>query len=301
MAGIVPLPGQPGDNYLDGLKPLFRILVTVFVAGMGMFLCGVIGSLAYPIAGVGAIFGSIIGFILFLCFGCCLTGAWRDFGPKDTRTFEGQMKALMPHALALNAGFHGKFQMIVTIHEVKNVHMQFKLPWSRMDTYVELECGKNPVKRTCVKMDGIFNEQFKIEVRAVDESVLFRVRNQDVFGSTDLGYACVDIQHDIIDKSFPCAQEYPIEAGAGDKMRFDENAASVIVLSFDVTEDYPVPIDNQAVTAEKRHYRDANLDTEWNSANYGTVNFLSQLEFNPALRLSHAKDNLRPLTSADVV
>mmetsp|Transcript_121169 Transcript_121169/g.354136 ORF Transcript_121169/g.354136 Transcript_121169/m.354136 type:complete len:297 (-) Transcript_121169:8-898(-) len=273
------LPGLQGPSPLDALYPMLRGLTTLFVAVMGMLLFGMVGSLAYP--GAGALVGAIAGLLVCLALGCCLTGFWRDLLPSNTSTFGAEQ--ILPHALAVQIGSHGHFDLVVTVHEAQDVEVQGRMPWMRPEIYIEVACGSNPVKRTCVKTDGKFNEQFKLKITPSDDYIIARVKDQDVFGARDVGYVCVDVQRDVVDAGFPWQKRFAIEAGENDKLRWNENKAA-IVLSFDYTEDYPAVL-RAAAGGKGREASRQDLDQKWNSMNYGAVNYLSKLEFNTAMKM----------------
>lgn len=267
---------------------MIRGLCTLFITALGTTLFGMIGSLAYPVG--GAILGSLIGFVISLAVGCVLTGFWKDVLPGDGRNFG--LGSLVPHSLAVRLGEHGKFDLILTVHEAVGVRVQGHMPWRSADLYVEIECGSNPVKRTCVKRDSKFNEQFKLQVTAGDEGILLRVKDQDIFGASSVGYVYVDIQRDILDAGFPLQREFVIEAGENDWLRWSPEKAHLI-LSFDYTEDYPSsalrgPAASHATRGPRAKQE---LRKQWNSKGYGAVGFLTQLEFNPKAKLAKPRDD----------
>merc|ERR1719240_1440671 len=112
-------------------------------------LCANVGSLAYPVGGVGAVVGTLVGGLVFLIIGCCMSGFWRDFLPQNQNS---GFATMLPHALAVQFGGHGNFQLILTVHEIRNVRVRGRMA-TRPNLYVEVESGNNPVKRTCVKQD----------------------------------------------------------------------------------------------------------------------------------------------------
>uniref|UniRef100_A0A7S4S290 C2 domain-containing protein n=1 Tax=Alexandrium monilatum TaxID=311494 RepID=A0A7S4S290_9DINO len=288
-AGAVPLlPGVKGPSALDSLYPMFRGLASLFLAVLGMLLFGMVGSLAYP--GTGAIVGAIAGLAFCAALGCCVTGFWRDLLPSNTTTFGAEQ--FLPHALAVQIGSHGHFDLVVTVNEVANVEVQGRMPWMWPELYAEVACGSNPVKRTCVRTDGKFNEQFKLKIAPTDDFLIVRLKDQDVFGSRDVGYVCVNIHRDILEPGFPWQKEFPIEAGEHDKLRWNERKAAMVVLSFDYTEDYPAVLRGNA-TAGGREESRKGLEKQWGSANYGAVNYLSKLEFNTAMKISQEDASLK--------
>lgn len=267
-------------SQFDWIQPLVKGLVTIFVAAVGMFMFAVVGSLAYPMSAVGAVVGAVSGLLICGILGICITGLWREVPVfKDTKTFGAN--TILPHALAVQIGSHGAFDMIVTVHETVGVEVQGSLPFSRSNIFVEIECGSNPVKRTCVKSDAIFNEQFKLQIEPQDETVLVRLKDQDVFGTFSVGYTSINISRDIIEKGFPDRQEFPISAGENDRLRFGKKKA-VIVISFHATEYFhAVPVDETKKMATRQE-----VDRQWSSKHYGAVGFLKKVEFNPSARIS---------------
>jgi hypothetical protein len=212
--------------------------------------------------------------------GICITGLWREVPVfKDTKTFGAN--AFLPHALAVQIGSHGAFDMIVTVHEAVGVEVQGYLPWSSCNIFVEVECGNNPVKRTCVRNDAKYNEQFKLQIEAADDTILVRLKDQDVFGTYSVGYASINITRDIIEQGFPDRQEFTISAGEHDRLRFGKHKA-VIVLSFHATEYFAaVPVDETQKMATRQ-----GLERQWSSKNYGAVSYLKRVEFNPSAKLA---------------
>lgn len=285
---MIPLFPKPGGG--SGLEPLFPILrgvATVFLVAISMLLCGMVGSLAYPTRGVGAIVGAVLGGLISLIFGLFLTGFWKDIA--GDKSFG--VGALLPHTLAASVGAHGSFDVIVTVHEAIGIEVQGRMPWKRADTYIEILCGANPLKRTCVKGDGRFNEQFKLQVSPADEGIMLHVKDQDIFGASDVGYVFVDIQKDIVDAAFPWRKEFPIEAGENDRLRYGKEQAC-LVLSFDHTEDYPHSLRTD-VSRDMRSKEEA--ERVWKSKGYGAVSFLSQLEFNPSAKIGKEEAHQRTL------
>jgi len=266
---LLPLFGGGTNNTLEALYPLMRGLATLFLVSISFTLCGTVGSLAYPEGGIGAVVGSLVGASVSLIVGCCATGLWKSFVPEDTRTFG--VGALLPHSLAVQIGSHGDFDLVVTIHEASGIAVQGHMPWSRSNSFVELQCGGNPVKRTCVKSDGKFNEQFKFRVTAHDQGIMMKVMEQEMVGAASVGYTYVDIQRDVIDQSFPSRKEYFIEAGENDRLRHGGSSKARLILSFDYTEDYPWGLRTHGAPG-----RGQAMDSK-----YGAVNFLTQIEFNP--------------------
>jgi hypothetical protein len=274
------LPTSVAKSQLDWIQPLVKGLITIFVAAVGMFMFAVVGSLAYPMSAVGAVVGAVSGLLLCGMLGVCITGLWREVPVfKDTKTFGAN--TFLPHALAVQIGSHGAFDMIVSVHEAVGVEVQGLLPWSSSNIFVEIECGNNPVKRTCVRHDAKFNEQFKIQIEPADETILVRLKDQDVFGTFSVGYASINISRDIIEKGFPDRGEFPISAGEHDRLRFGKHKA-IIILSFHASEYFQaVPVDATQKMATRTE-----IDRQWASKNYGAVSFLKKVEFNPSAKIA---------------
>lgn len=292
---MLPLPiglSSRQPQALEALYPVVRGLCTLFIAALGTTLFGMVGSLAYP-AGEGTAFASLLGLFISLTVGGLITGFWRDLLPGDGRTFG--LGSLVPHSVAVKLGSHGKFDLILTVHEAVGVRVQGHMPWRRADLYVEIECGSNPPKRTCVKANNKFNEQFKLEVNSGDEGILLRIKDQDIFGASNVGYVYVDIQDDIINAGFPLQKEFVVEAGESDWLRWSEKKAHLI-LSFDYTEEYPSSAVSDAASRSraKRDFR-----SHLSSRGYGAVSFLTQLEFNRHERIERTLEAPPPTGPSD--
>lgn len=268
-----------GDNSFDFLKPMLRGLSTLFITCLGTILFAMIGSLAMPV--FGAILGGLIGLLVCLLLGCLVTGFWKDMIPDDAKSFG--VGSVLPHSVAAQLGGHGTFDLIVTIHEARNVDVTNRMPWRSPDIFVEVECGHNPIKRTCVKNDCKFNEQFKLQVTAADETLLVRLKDQDVFGATSVGYFCINIQQDILDEGFPWQKQFLIVAGEKDRLRWTKEKA-VLFMSFDYTESYPKSLrEDDSASLESRRA----TESQWhNEEGYGAVSFISRLEFNPDMKIA---------------
>lgn len=262
------------------LFPILRGVATVLIVCLGTLFFGQIGSLTFPENGVGAIVGCTIGVTLCLFIGCCTTGSWRDLFSAQDGTAQS---LLLPHTLASQVGGHGHFDLIITVHKAVGLEVQGQMPWSSLDVYAEVECGSNPVKRTCVRPDGRFEEQFKLHVQATDRSMLVRLKNQGVFGTVDVGYVHIDIQADIVDAGSQQMRAFEIEAGEGDKLRWTKPRAQLI-LSFDL-------IGAEGVARFGNPF-DTGKDLESQSKSYGAVDYISRLEFNPNARLEHDQDTI---------
>eukprot|EP00927_Polykrikos_kofoidii_P067436 TRINITY_DN62933_c0_g1_i1.p1 TRINITY_DN62933_c0_g1~~TRINITY_DN62933_c0_g1_i1.p1 ORF type:complete len:281 (+),score=43.84 TRINITY_DN62933_c0_g1_i1:163-1005(+) len=256
------------DNLLQGLRALGTLLICIG----GLLLSSTVGSLAYPIGGVGALFGGALGGMLFLCIGCCVTGFWKDTCRNSLPTSKS-LEAMVQRGLAPVAEGRSDFTLILTIHKAENVGVQGRL-WQQPDLYVEVSCGNNPVKRTCVKRDGHFNEQFKLHVRSSDHCLTLKVLDQNMFGSTGCGFIALDIQDDIIAKGFPKNRQHPLDADTDDALKFSPRASGSgdkstpsLYLSFQ-------PVGGSSETAGSSNWGDRK-----SGDNYGAVAFVQQCDF----------------------
>lgn len=279
---MADLPKTPvGLEGLEGLWPLVQGLFTLVLAVLGMIVVSIIGSLAYPVGGVGAILGLLIGGVVFGLIGCFMSGLWRQLFIGYRLPVLG---SLLPQNVAAAMGSHGDFTLIVTIHEVKNLEVRGYLPWiMKPDIYVQIDCGKNPPKRTCVKRNCQYNEQFKLEVNAADDTIMLWVLDQDVFGSDKIGYVALNIQKDIIEAGFPARQRHVLEAQEDCNIQWAQGQASIIV-SYDHTEDYaeslrPKEVRAHEVRREEEGEKRRLLETVPNARNYDAVKYLSQREY----------------------
>jgi len=264
-------------NPLAFLLPLFRAVVTIVMAVLGAYLFGMLGSMTYP--GIGVIAGSLLGFFFFGILTCCVIGAYKDCLPDINALFD--TSAVVPPALHHVFYRHGKFTLIITVHRIEGLSgMGGLLPWSNPDTYVSIECGDNPIKRTCVKGTLKYEEQFRLTINARDEHVVIKALDQDIFGAALLGYLNLDIDEDIIGHGFPQEQTFKLEMGGkGDKT----GGKTVIVMSFDYTDDFPAGLQaahvkNFPTMAQRRRERLARSQEQWQK-NYGACNQLEGLTF----------------------
>eukprot|EP00928_Gymnodinium_smaydae_P047577 TRINITY_DN31764_c0_g1_i1.p1 TRINITY_DN31764_c0_g1~~TRINITY_DN31764_c0_g1_i1.p1 ORF type:complete len:290 (-),score=53.47 TRINITY_DN31764_c0_g1_i1:68-937(-) len=282
---MLPMATVPGAGNSGGvmefMKPLARGLATIAVGGIGCFLFSTVGSLSYPPH--GAILGAMLGLMVFLVVGCFITGFWRDMFFWGSVKARDSSFALLPSPVQAVITGHGRETLIVTVHEAIGVHVQGRaLSWP--DLFVEVECGINPTKRTCVKKDGKFNEQFRIQVDPTDKTMLFVLKDQDVFGASNVGFVSLDIRRQILEAEdpYPQRKHFHLDAGEGDTLRVGNNEAkAALVLSFN-------RLDSQGrvVTTLPDKTR-APADTRWvDNTHYGAVKYLSTLQFNPNATLA---------------
>lgn len=271
---------QHVQSQLPQLFPILRAIATILIVCLGTLFFGQVGSLAYPENGVGAIVGCSVGVCLFLVVGCCATGSWRDAFAAQDGAGQG---LLLPHALASQVGGHGHFDLIVTVHRAIGVEVQGQMPWSPPQIYAEVECGSNPVKRTCARNDGRFEEPFKLHVQPTDRSILIKLKSQGIFGIVDVGYVHIDIQNDIVDADTTHDKRFEIQAGEGDRLRWTKPRAELSI-SFNL-----VGADGAARPGDPFSTHE---DLQSHGKSYGAVSFISKLEFNPDARMEHGEDTI---------
>jgi len=226
------MPGMGGNDQaaIDILWMIVRGCATLFIAVLGMMLCTTVGSLAYPVGGVGAIVGATVGTLVFLTIGCCATGFWKDLIPADAGST--LISHLVPAPITRALGGHKPFTLLLTVEEVLNLNVQTSVPWRKPDLYVELYCGNNPVKSTCVRKDGVWHEQFKLHVAASDESIMILVKDQEIFSYSNVGFKSISVKEDIIQTGFPKKKRFLLEAGEKDLLRWSGDDAA-LYLSFE--------------------------------------------------------------------
>lgn len=206
--------GKQEPPPLSPLFPMLRGMSTLFIGILGMILFGVVGQLAYPQYD-GALWGSGSGFVLCLIFGGWVTGFWQDIAPKNR---------LEPRDTAID--------LIVTVHETRNVDVMGRMPWMQPTFYAEVSVG-NQVKRTAAKKNGKYNEEFMLQIGPDDDQLIVTIKDEDVFGSRDVGQALVDLQRDVILAGFPWQKPFVIQPG--EQMR-QKPVEALIVLSFEQAE-----------------------------------------------------------------
>jgi hypothetical protein len=278
-------------NPIAFLAPVFRLVVTIAIAIMGAYLFGMIGSMSYP--GIGAIGGALLGFAFFGLLTCCAVGAYKDCLPDINAMFDAS--AVVPPVLSHAVFKHGKFTLIVTVHRLEGLQgMGGLLPWSAPDTYVSIECGLNPIKRTCVKSNLKYEEQFRLIIEPGTEHIVIKALDQDVFGAQLLGYLNLDIDEDVIGHGFPQEQSFKLEMGGkGDRT----GGKTVIVLSFDYTDDYPrsaqqAHVRNFPTMSQRRKERLNRSKELWQSKDYGSCQHLEALTFSTDKRQTDTQQKI---------
>lgn len=266
--------------HMPQVYPIIRGSATVLIASLGMLLFGQVGSLAYPKSGMGAIVGCVFGGSLCLVIACCSTGFWKDVIPEEGY-HDHQLD--LPYMLAARQKRHGHFDLVVSVHRTEGVEVRGRLPLSPAQIYVEVQCGNNPVKCTCVRQDGKFDEEFKLHVGTSDQSLFVRIKDKGMFGTVDVGFVHVDIQRDIVDDSLLHEKKFDIQAGEGDMLRWTIPRAC-IVLSFD--------LERASNPMWFESGKEPSNGLAGHSGSYGAVSFISGLEFNPDARLQHDEDSM---------
>lgn len=229
---------QEDKDFWDSwLAWVLRIMATVLAAILGMYGFALVGSLSYP--GVGVVVGGVMGLVFFGCLGCCLTGLWRSLIP--TRTIEKAVD-MMPGTLTSALGNHGPFTLVVTVHEITGksgiATSLGNILGAGSHTFVEVECGLNPMKQTCARPDLQYGEQFKLKVKATDGGINFTIKDQDVFGATKAGQVNLNIKRNIIDEGFPSKpveDSFPITNRAGS---LKDYPSAKLRLTFDAMTEY---------------------------------------------------------------
>lgn len=267
------------------LKPLGKQLLVVFVAFMGMAIFAMIGSLAYPDQGIGAMAGGAFGFFSFFTLTCLGTGLIWDMIPSKLTDGTSMLNAgnLLPHSLAVQLGSHGPFTLILSIHEAVDVRIMTPLPWKDHHMYIEVSVGNNPIKCTCVKKEVDsrvqYNEQFKLNIEPGDKNIMVKLKHQDLFGCTDIGHILIDIHADIICDHFPLHKHFTILAGEGDRLR-QRHPPAYLDMSFDHTPDFKPHEESDTKKLQKKMDTCKAIESKWQLPSYGSVAHLSHLQFN---------------------
>jgi len=188
---------------------------------------------------------------------------------------------------------HGDLTVVITVHRVEHLKVKGLLPWQPADLYLEIDCGENPTKTTCVRHDHKFEEQFRISVRALDEEILIKVKDQDIFGSTDVGYVTVDVIKDIIDSGFPVETPFRIHPWQNGKIAYSGGEDAKLILTFDHTDDWSHGGEAESYAENRTEWKKL-VDDKWNKAGmktgggggtYGSLDLISKMEFNTTLKV----------------
>jgi len=270
-------------------EPIIKALATLFFTVIGLVIGCTVGALAYPVPpGVGAITGSLVGGVLSGIIGCFATGFIWDFVPE-----EEDLLAMVPDAVAEGMmGGYRSFSSIVTIHEVKDVNVSGRLLWSSPELFVMVDCPDNPLKQTCVKKTGDFNEQFKIDIKKGTKHIVFLIKDRRLFGCANVGYVSVDVETDIIFANFPSRKEFVVEAGEDFVLAPDPRATPLLVMSFEPADGKKWPY--TAATGGRPLVKES--DTNYSAPRYGSVKFLNHLAFNQGAKLNYPNYADAPVT-----
>lgn len=268
----------------DVLLPVVRGLMTIFITGLGIMLGATVFALAFPSPpGVGAITGGCIGALIFGIIGCCVTGTVSDVFTGDINL----SPSFIPHSMYAAVGKHGDFTLVLTVHKAEGVKVSNRV-WNNPQLFVEVECGENPLKMSCVNGDGQFEEQFKLQVKASDMFLLLYIKDQQFFGSDTVGHVSLDIQKDIVgpiddashaDKSFPKYKHFQIKGGNEFTLSQRGDKASLLV-SFDVQD-----IKTGMSPEQERAALDHQVSTKWDGGGYGAINYLPSVQFKRDVQL----------------
>eukprot|EP00929_Paragymnodinium_shiwhaense_P040924 TRINITY_DN21294_c0_g1_i1.p1 TRINITY_DN21294_c0_g1~~TRINITY_DN21294_c0_g1_i1.p1 ORF type:complete len:293 (-),score=35.66 TRINITY_DN21294_c0_g1_i1:95-973(-) len=270
-------PHKHANRLLEAMVPIAQLMITLFIGGIGMMLGCTVGSLVYPNPpAVGAVIGGSIATVLFAVIGCCLTGFWRSLVP-DIPLYDS-LFSILPQAVAVHSGGHSNFTCVVTIHELEHVYVTNRYLTSPR-LYVEVECSGNPMKSTCVRTDGKFNEQFRLAISPGVKVIMFRIMDQQLMGADEVGFTTMNIK-DIVNLTdgFPYKKPLPIQGDDEYTLRHVGGEKPALIASFDATADY----DPHLVAI----YTDREEQTRlWSTPQYGSVDYLAKLQFNTDVRL----------------
>lgn len=209
------------------------------------FIAGLLGAVVGTYVGWGydKVFGggvhviviaAILGFLVSFTIAFCLSGPFQYHFYKWACVFvpmEGQRRNLTGKTGSLT---WQSFDLYVTIHSVRNMYTDdmFGLT-SQNNHYVECKVGRkigddktfsmqrNPIKRTCVQMSGVFEETFHFEISPTDDTIRFVLYDQDIFTDDVHGQCDVNITNQVLAEGFP--QKLAVKLFHGTKKRGDNN------------------------------------------------------------------------------
>lgn len=216
----------------SSLAPVFKGLTYAGLAVL-FFLLGALGGYLAG-AGFATIIGAAAGIVVGLLLALCVTGDCGLLMDESKEQVLAQTEAFIPGFAKEAAYGHEAFSLLVTVHEIRSAGQDETAASgkaSSFDGYVVLNVGNNPPKQTCVRKDGIFQETFKVKIRAIDQYLNFMVKDQEIFLDACMGGVVVPVNH-VIDDAFPCRMSYVITKG--------EKKVGRLVLSFDWCEDFPI-------------------------------------------------------------
>jgi hypothetical protein len=178
---------------------------------------------------LGAFVGVVVGLILAVfCTGDF--GAAVDAGEDKIRNVT---EPLVPRFAREVTFGHDYFSVLVTVHNVRTMADDLMtLKTTQFDAFVEVNCGDNPVKSTCISDDCDFEETFKFRVRPRDTTIDFALKDQELLHDDVVGVCHVPIS-EILHKGFPVQKGYPLLDHQS------HQKVGQLNLSFDWTEDFP--------------------------------------------------------------
>eukprot|EP00929_Paragymnodinium_shiwhaense_P113206 TRINITY_DN81467_c0_g1_i1.p1 TRINITY_DN81467_c0_g1~~TRINITY_DN81467_c0_g1_i1.p1 ORF type:complete len:291 (-),score=50.46 TRINITY_DN81467_c0_g1_i1:15-887(-) len=269
-------------SLVDALLPVSRGLGTLFAGMVGMMIGGNLGAIIYPVPpGAGAIMGGIFGLMIFALLGCCITSFWMDLLPSE------DIGTIAERQVARMADQEFSYSLVINIKEVTGVSVngrmyaakpgilrpEFGSVMSRPSLFVELYTAdpQTPVKATCVRKDGVFNEQFIVDVPRSDHTLFFVLKDQQMLGASQVGFVTINTDLDIYTDGKETTLD--IKGGEGYSLwRQDWNNHPKLVIAAQTVES---TMDGQA------HKKTSHLKPEGDQFenHYGAVNFLSAMHF----------------------
>lgn len=194
---------------------ILRGLVTIIFGAIGCVIFGIVGSMGWP--GYGAIVGAVTGLLIFTTMGCLISGFYADILPAERVNKGWNAGDILPHTLAKHcASGHGHFTIDLGVRHGHDIRRGGLMAMVRSNPYIEVICGTNPVKRTCVDPSMQWNEVFRIKIQPQNKVVKIALYDQDLFGVTQLGEVTLDVEQDIMAR-LPDRHRCPCCEGSGDK------------------------------------------------------------------------------------
>lgn len=145
------------------------------------------------------------------------------------------------------------WDLYVTVHQIRNMMSPdglFALLGDNNLDYVSLQCGhaqdgevmlhQNPVKRTCIGVDHVFEECFHFKVAPGDDTIRFTLLIQDTFNDRSLGVCDVNISDQILAKAFPQHQALTLRSQGGETGSVStDNFVGSLIVSFSAGKRFP--------------------------------------------------------------
>lgn len=273
----VKAPGEKAQK--DLTTTVLNAMMYAFLGVLGLMLGAVGGFLAGQ--GLNTLIGGAIGLSIGLILAVFLTGHFRDAVEAGGDAALNVAEPLVP-SFAREAAFgHDFFSILVTVHYVKtgadDALDMTKL--SNFDGYVEVTCGSNPVKRTCVHPHCVYEETFKLGVRPRDKFIIFELKDQEMVKDELIGTLQLPVSA-VIDAGFPVMKAFSL---------LDRRQTKVgnVMLSFDWGTDFPqdrllyLQQQRPAEFARREQIRRMNLQSQQDMAQqayaYGTFHQQSRV------------------------